>query len=640
MASLDDLTDQRETVPETQSLDQQIVDQLQSAFPMVGSMLGGMAGAALGPLGAVGGAGLGYELGERTARLGQSIADYLVPVPPGSQTALGKQMRAPSTPLGELGRTATNIATGTTAEAGGQALGAGAKGLAAMASRKFPVAQPGARAVQSELQTVGSRLTPAQFTDNRTIDVMEGIAEGALLGGPIEGVKKGQQTAIQTLVDRTLAEVDTKMGVRGVSKFLEDAVRGRRVWGSALKRAAYKDVDQTAGNVMVDTSDIVSFVEDSLNKGQTNVKRALDAALPNWRQVLIRPESQATIFRPVETSLKKTVTSPLSDAYGRPITGEQTTRGMREVQQIMGVPGANQTTFSEAASARSALLAISRKKAIDPEQEAITKTAGLMAGKLDKAIETSASKLAPDALKSFREANALTKHVEQTLNNETVRGVVRKLSTQPAKLAQVLLQPNNVDVLERVRDAAPGAWPTVQAKLAESTILKAINPAKNGEFNGKAFLKGLKAIGPETAETAFGKETLAALQRLGETANFVQAAHAAGTGAGSMVIKLTQGGAMVTLALAPFAGFPSGPAAAGVGATLLGPYVMGKLMASPKAIHLLADGLKPGIGVEQAGRIAAQLTAYTAQGRAPLTPEGALAPSAAATSGSLLDQIK
>ena len=171
-------------------------------------------------------------------------------------------------------------------------------------------------------------------------------------------------------------------------------------------------------------------------------------------------------------------------------------------------------------------------------------------------------------------------------------------------------------------------------------MLKAINPAKNGEFNGKAFLKGLKAIGPETAETAFGKETLAALQRLGETANFVQAAHAAGTGAGSMVIKLTQGGAMVTLALAPFAGFPSGPAAAGVGATLLGPYVMGKLMASPKAIHLLADGLKPGIGVEQAGRIAAQLTAYTAQGRAPLTPEGALAPSAAATSGSLLDQIK
>ena len=60
MASLDDLTDQPEIVPERLSLDQQIVDQLQSAFPMVGSMLGGMAGAALGPFGAVGGAGLGY----------------------------------------------------------------------------------------------------------------------------------------------------------------------------------------------------------------------------------------------------------------------------------------------------------------------------------------------------------------------------------------------------------------------------------------------------------------------------------------------------------------------------------------------------------------------------------------------------
>jgi len=606
--SLDDLTDQPETPEGAQSLDQQIVDQLQSAFPMVGSILGGLAGSALSPLGAVGGAGLGYELGERTSRLGQSIADYLVPVPPSAQTALGRQMRAPSTPLGEFGRTATNLATGATAEAGGQALGASVKGLAALASRKLPTATPQARAVQTELQTVGSQLTPAQFTENRAIDVMEGIAEGALLGGPIDAIKKGQQTAVQSLVDRTLAGVDTKMGVRGVSKFLEDAVRGRRVWGKALQRAAYKQVDEIAG-VGVDTSEIVSFIETALRKNQTNVKRALDAALPTWRDVLMRPQSQARIFGPTS-------------------------------QQIVHVPGANTTTFAEAANARSALLALSRKKALAPEDEVVTKTAGLLAGKLDAAMQQATGTLAPEALAAFREANALTKRVEQTFNNETVRAVVRKLSTQPAKLAQVLLQPNNVDILERVRDAAPGAWPTIQSKLAERSILRSVDPTKGGKFSGNKLLKLFKGLGDETAETAYGTDTFAALKRLAETDSFVQAARPTGEGTGSMVIKLAQGGAMVTLFVSPFVGFQSGRVAAGTGAMLLGPYVMGKLMANPKAIHLLAEGFKPGIGVEQAGRLAAQLAAYTSQGRAASTPEGALKPSQPAMTESLLDQIK
>lgn len=640
MASyLDELTDEPEPQRAQKTFEQDVVDSLQSIFPMAGSILGGVAGTALGPLGAVGGAGLGYELGERTARLGQSIADYLVPVPPQAQTALGQQMRQPTTPLGELGRTAKNLGIGATAEMGGQAIGGTIKGAAGALSKRLPAALPGARATQAELQTVGSRLTPAQFTENRAIDVMEGIAEGALLGGPIDAVKKGQQGAVQALVDRALADVDTKMGVRGVSAFLEDAVRGRRTWGKALQRAAYKEVDAAAGAVKVDTGEFVTFVEDALTKNQTNVKRALDAAVPNWRQVLIRPESQATLIRPVETVTTKTVTSPIADALGRPITSEQVTRGMREVSQITGVPGANEATFSEVANARSALLRISRKKALAPEDEVVTKTAGLLASKLDSAIEDSAQKLAPDALRSFREANALTKRVEQTFNNETVRAVIRKLSREPAKLFGVLMKPQNVDVLERVRDAAPGAWPTIQSKLAERSLLRAVDPAKGGQFNGNNLLKFFKQLGDETAETAYGTETFAALKRLAETDSFVQAARPAGEGAGSMVIKLAQGGAMVTLAMSPFLGFQSGRVAAGTGAMLLGPYVMGKLMANPKAIHLLADGLKPGITVEQTGRLAAQLAAYTVTGQAPPYRAGGLSPSRSIATPSLLDQL-
>lgn len=610
MASyLDELTDEPDPqAPQQKSFEQDVVDSLQSIFPMAGSIVGGVAGSALGPLGAIGGAGLGYELGDRTARLGQSIADYLVPVPPKAQTALGQQMQASSTPLGELGRTAKNVGIGSAAEMSGQGLAGLVKRAAAGISKRLPVALPAARATQSELQTVGSRLTPAQFTENRGIDVLEGIAEGALLGGPIDAVKKGQQGAVQALVDRTLAQLDAKMGVRGVSQFLEDAVRGRRIWGKTLQRAAYKEVDAAASGVKVDTGEFVTFVEQALAKNQANVKRALDAAVPNWRQVLMRPESEARIFAPTS-------------------------------QQITHVPGANEATFSDVASARSALLRISRKKALAPEDEVVTKTAGMLASKLDSAIEDSAAKLSPEALTAFREANALTKRVEQTFNNETVRAVIRKLSKEPAKLFGVLMKPQNVDVLERVRDAAPGAWPTIQSKLAEGSILRAAEPTKGGQFNGDTLLRSFKQLGDETAETAFGTETFAALKRLAETDSFVRAARPAGEGAGSMVIKLAQGGAMVTLAMSPFLGFQSGRVALGTGAMLLGPYAMGKLMASPKAIRLLADGIKPGLGVEQAGRIAAQLAAYTTTGTAPAHRKGGLAPSATAAPTSLLDQL-
>ncbi len=623
-------------------------DTMQSLLPVLGSVLGGAAGAPLGPGSAAGGAGLGYELGDRTMRLGQNLADWILPPQKpgqyfsgggGTATALGRSMQKPTSLPNELLRTGENIATGAAAEMSGQVIGRGVQGVVTGISKRLPDIAPGARAVQADLASAGGRLTPAQMTESRTLDVIEGIAEGALFGGAIDVVKKGQQTAVQTLVERTLADVDTKMGTRGVAAFLTDAVRGKQLWGKALQRAAYKEVDDVAG-VGVNTQEIVGFIEDSLAKNQTNVKRALDAGLPNWRDVLIRPESQATMFRPVGTTATKTVTSPIADAFGRPITSEQMTRGMREVQQVTGVPGANQTTFAEAANARSALLALSRKKSLAPEDEVVTKTAGLLASKLDTAIENATGTLAPQALAAFRDANALTKRVEQSFNNETVRAVVRTLSKQPAKLANVLLTPNNVDVLERVRDAVPGAWPTIQSKLAEISMIRAADVTRQGRFDGNALLKQFKKLGPETVEAAFGKETAAALIHLGETSSFVTRGLDPASQSGALVIKMRQGGAIVALSLTPFMGVPSGLAAAGAVGTLLGPYSMGKILANPRAIRALSDGLQPALSVERAGRIASYLSAYTLTGKARSSREGGLEPSAAGPGTDILDQLE
>ena len=165
---------------------------------------------------------------------------------------------------------------------------------------------------------------------------------------------------------------------------------------------------------------------------------------------------------------------------------------------IMAVPGGNEASFSVVASARSALLRIARKKPLAPEDEAVTRTAGMLANQLGDAIDASASTLSPTALAAYRNANQLTARLEQTFNNESVRSVIRRLSKQPAKLSEVLLQPNNVDVLERVRDAIPGAWPTIQKRLAETALIGHVDPTKGNVLNWAKLLRRLQRLGPET----------------------------------------------------------------------------------------------------------------------------------------------
>ncbi|MBI3938170.1 MAG: hypothetical protein HY323_14425 [Betaproteobacteria bacterium] len=600
MGLLDAVDDEPERRPPPASFSQEVVDSLQGLFPAGGAMLGGVFGSALGPLGMIGGAGLGGEFGARTARLGQSIADLLVPVP-GPATQLGREMAAPTSLTGELGRSAQTIGLGMAGEMGGQMFGRALQGVTQGLNRLRPAITPDARAVQAQLQTAGSRLTPSQLTESRGIDIAEGIAQGALFGGPIDLVKKGQTRAIQSLTDHFAASLDTTLGERGISAFLKDAVGDKRIFGRALQRLAYKEVDAAAGTVRVATDAIAEFIDESAAAGRPQIRKALLAA---------------------------GLSPKMFERGGRPASP-----GAAPYQ----VPVAPSVSFSEAAAMRSALLRVSRKRPIAPEDEAITRTAGHLASKMDAAITASASRLAPEAMTAFRQANDLTARLEQTVNNEAVRSVIRRLSKEPAKLTQVLVRPNNVDVLEAVERAIPGAWPTVQRELATRTLLKAVDPTRGNVLNGAALLRRLTALGPETLDAAFGRETAIGLKRLADSARFVEATATPAEQSGGLVVKMAQGGAIVAFGLSPFIGFSSTQAALGAGLTLAGPWSLSKLLASPKALSILAEGLQPNLSIQQAGKIAAQLAAYRTDGPAPERRANELAPSAPV---SLLDQIQ
>ena len=81
------------------------------SIPVVGAVLGGIGGTAAGPVGTVGGAGLGYAAGKEIEGLAKH---YLY------------DEAAPSTaPIDQLGRVAGNVAEGAAGEMGGQILGKG-----------------------------------------------------------------------------------------------------------------------------------------------------------------------------------------------------------------------------------------------------------------------------------------------------------------------------------------------------------------------------------------------------------------------------------------------------------------------------------------------------------------------------------
>lgn len=540
---------------------------LEQGGPFVGGVAGAVAGAPVAPLlGSVGGAVLGGMLG---AQLPNVTRPFLTrqPAQPLTETA-------PSV-LGE------GLMQGTGAM-GGRLVPRGIeKGLAGLAG-KFKIS-PEARAAWSTMTERGSQMTAGQVSQNRAVDILENIATGSIAGGArISTIKAGQEAALKEWTESLMEQYSTATGRKGLGELLTGLVKEKRSAGRAAARQLYQEVDELSRGIDVDTTEVAGFIRTGLKGKRRDVVHALHAALPEgWSTYLTKKvpgQAPSSILGP--EGLPATAATPAAQ-----------------------LP---QTTFALAQQARTRLYQISRKHPLAPEDEAVTRTAGHLARLLDTAMDDAGTRLAPDALAAFRRANSFVRETEQTLNNEVVRSVVKRLVKEPTQMRTVLMQPNNAGLVEAVKTAVPEAWPQVQSHLAQSLLAQSVD-IKTAQLSGPKLLTAIRALGDDTSTAIFSPSVLRELKQLGETVTFLQTRHDAGGGVGRVAIQLMQGGALINLVFSPIEALAGTPGASALAALIGGPYLASRVLTNPTMLRFMVTGFKAGPGTQQWTRMLTHL---------------------------------
>jgi len=433
-----------------------------------GSAIGGITGTALGGglsagAAALPGATYGAALGGAAGRV----------LPEITRPFLTGEASKPADPLAAA---RTGAFEGAAQLVGGQAGRVVQRVLAPFASRVIPFARDVANPA---LERVSQRLSPAQMTESRVLDTLENIADASLLGGGrIEAMRTGvTQRGVQRLTDELTARVGNTMSPQEVVGLLSGSRKYGLAMGQAIKRAFYKNVDELAKDVFIDTQPIWNELRQGVGfRAQATLEKALSAAS-------IDPERFFQI----------------------PVAGSG---------QI--IP---QTTFQLAQSARSRLLAVARRPAATAEDQAIRNT------------------LNPEALRAFREANAFTAGVARRFDNRMVRRIFQQLENEPSRLDALLAAPNKADVLAQLeRSVGVEAYKRLQERLATTVIHRAVDPS-TGILSGRGLLESMKVLGNDTTAAIFGSNRAQVLQ-FARVVDFVQQRQTTGTG--KIAIQLAQ----------------------------------------------------------------------------------------------------
>lgn len=556
----------------TYTFGQHVQSAIESVAIPAGATIGGVGGALLGGMaggiGAIPGGVAGAVLG---GGAGATVADLTRPylAPPGAGPALSLSQQVGQ----QAQRTGQGMLTGLEGELMGQGIGAGLKAVAApLAAKISPLARPAQEAVP------GLRLTPAQATQSRAIDILENVAEASLLGGGrIQGFKGQQQTLIKTTAEHLAESLGQRATAAEVGQVFQGAVQKSREAFHAVAGSLYREVDRLIPSVSAPSGLPANAVD----------LRALKA------------DASAMLTR--RGAIPKSLSSET---------------GMQILTDLSTLP--DQTTFANAQLMRSQLLKGARSKDLADIETGLARK---FAGVLDEAMEGAARTLSGEAGDAWRTANAFYKSGVEQFNNKFVQSLLKKA---PEKVAESIFQRGGVTLIRQARGAVDEAtWREVQGAFLRRTIQDATEPV-TGMLGGRALEQRLfskTGVGTEVLDTALGNETRRKLQGLVDALRITQDRPSEGTG--RIFIQLKQAGAATDVAGAAITfgvGFPKTAAM-----IMLGPAALSRVFTNPTAIQWLTTGLTLGPGTEAGARALSQLSAFALTGPKE-TPESALPP--------------
>lgn len=454
----------------------------------VGLGAGGILGAPSGPVGTVGGAGLGYAAGK-------NLRDFL-------EELVGKR---PVTTIGqELSELPAEIAAGMTYEMMGQAAGKSVEvGLKKILQPFKQSITPGLTNAERELQKAGGiGFSPAQKTDNAIVDTLEEVAEKSFTGS--QTFKKfrlqnerGFNSYVQSVTDKISGQASTRLGAEETGILLRDTLEGGANAFNAAGRALYKNVDELTGGVY---------------------PRFMSEIVDMTPLQSMASKIQAEQQRGVVTSGKlNTILDNILNKRAR-------------------------VSFEDAQMIRSDLLAVTRQidELVPGRAEGAAKR---LASIMDRSMEDAARNLSGDALGAWRAANKFWKQGKETFNNKFVKNLMKQLENEPAIVINKIFQNGRPAQIRRIKGMVnEKTWNTLKSGYLEKLLLD--STSVDGQILGKSFLGKLKKAGDPVLNETFTGSELAKIRNIGTIANTIQKPIGGG---GGMLIQLTQAAAIVGL---------------------------------------------------------------------------------------------
>lgn len=571
---------------------------------MAGGTVGGIAGAKAGAMAGAkipaghpvlkgaaiaGGAAIGAGIGGMG---GKGYQQYYRMTRPGSE---------PMT-LGEIytEQAIAGIEEAASELAGRTIVGVGGKLLAPVRKRLLP----GASKLSKHLLKRGAHLTPAQMTESRIIDTVEGMAEKSFFGGgKLQRLKTLMQPKaftkyVDDIVEQVARGAKTNLSPEEVGDLLLDTIEGKRLAFRTTAKAAYARVDRLSKGTKVSLAPLKEFARrtmktaatrkgiGSTHAGDTLLKKVLQLddlvtfkQAQSLRSALIDERSAMAVTRDKAIGLSKQFIRLTDDAMdtgakslglrstltkgSRFTYNKQAYRVIREipaeegrgiVAELVGKKGSNIILNEQLISDQ-----IKLKHLIPPIQET------------------------NEAVNAWRIANKFYREGQEKFNKKIIKSLSKTLAENPEVAVKKIFRPQASRQIKVVKDLVDkGTWQQLKIANLEHLIREAADA--DGVVLGKTFLNKLNKLGDDTVKMIYNQQELASIRSIGKMGEILQKPTG---GSGGMVIQLMQAGAAMNLLTGGIPQLTQESAA-----VLIAPPVLSRMIANPTFSKWLGTGFR------------------------------------------------
>jgi len=462
-------------------------------------------------------------------------------------------------------RTMSSEEKGELLVAGGAgALGEGAGGLITKVAAPFAKKMlPAKKAAAKWFEKYGGKLTPAQMTETRVLDLLENVAESSIFGGGRTTVFRETQDELTSNIAKDIIErfgngaTPEQAGIL-VQKLIKDKSIAFKKAGGAL----FANVDKATRGQKIN---VMPLKKEALKQ----IKKLVTVAKVGGKDVELMG------------SLKNPTT-------------------IRILRDLIRLP--NEVPFASLNRWRGSLMEIG----FAPNDLIPGQAAGL-AKHLSKTIDNLFNKagkgLSKDGLTALKVANSFWKSGKTKFNSKLIKALANK---DPGHITTTLFKPRADAAIRKVKGIVdPDTWKKLRGTYTSKLLLEdSIKPGTD-IISGTKLSNSLHKLTKPTMNTIYTKSEQQELRHLATTLKAIQN-KPPGVG-GGMLVQLSQAGAIIELA--GFVGMAGTPFTKTSAAILVGPAALSQLFTRDTGIKWLTKGLVTKRGTKEAIRLASRLTA-------------------------------